>query len=351
MSNHNPFVKKVLALFKKTHEEDKPKYPAGLSAKYVIEDKVLGVGSFAVVKECTEIATETKYAVKIILKKVIAGKQQMLDSELDILTKVRHSHIVSLHDIFESDDAVYIVTDLCTGGELFQRIVERGIYTEATAADLVRQMLEGLVYLHSEGIVHRDIKPENLLFKTPEEDADLLITDFGLSKLLKNNNEILTTACGTPGYVAPEVLLGSGHGKPVDIWSVGVIMYTLLSGYTPFYGEDQNELFDCIMKGKYDFDDEYWGDISPEAKNLINRLLTYDPKERVTAEEALKDAWIVSDENNDIDLAPQVRKGFNSRRTLKSIFTAVAAINKLKISDHSDDLLEVDEESDKESTK
>ncbi|GAA5809353.1 hypothetical protein MFLAVUS_002761 [Mucor flavus] len=349
MSNHNPFVKKVLALFKKTHEEDKPKYPAGLSAKYVIEDKVLGVGSFAVVKECTEKTTGTKYAVKIILKKVIAGKQQMLDSELDILKKVRHSHIVSLHDIFESDDAVYIVTDLCTGGELFQRIVERGTYTEATAADLVRQMLEGLVYLHSEDIVHRDIKPENLLFKTPEEDADLLITDFGLSKLLKNNNEILTTACGTPGYVAPEVLLGSGHGKPVDIWSVGVIMYTLLSGYTPFYGEDQNELFDCIMKGRYDFDDEYWGDISPEAKNLINRLLTYDPKERVTAEEALKDVWIVSDENNDIDLAPQVRKGFNSRRTLKSIFTAVAAINKLKISDHSDDLLEVDEESDKES--
>ncbi|KAG2228587.1 hypothetical protein INT48_006012 [Thamnidium elegans] len=347
MSNHNPFVKKVLALFKKTHEEDKPKYPAGLSAKYTIEDKTLGVGSFAVVKECTEISTGKKYAVKIILKKVIAGKQQMLDSELDILTKVRHSHIVSLHDIFESDDAVYIVTDLCTGGELFQRIVERGTYTEATAADLVRQMLEGLVYLHSEGIVHRDIKPENLLFKTPEEDADLLITDFGLSKLLKNNNEILTTACGTPGYVAPEVLLGSGHGKPVDIWSVGVIM--VRERERERERNYQNELFDCIMKGRYDFEDEYWGDISPEAKNLINRLLTYDPKERVTAEEALMDVWIVSDENKDIDLAPNVRKGFNSRRTLKSIFTAVAAINKLKIGDHSDDLLEVDEESDKES--
>ncbi|KAI7894877.1 kinase-like domain-containing protein [Mucor mucedo] len=343
MSHHNPFVKKVLALFKKTHEEEKPQYPPALSAKYNIGEKTLGVGSFAVVKECTELATGDKCAVKIILKKVIAGKRQMLDSELDILTKVRHNHIVSLHDIYESDDAVYIVTDLCTGGELFQRIVERGTYTEAIAADLVRQMLEGLSYLHSEGIVHRDIKPENLLFKTPEEDAELLITDFGLSKLLKNNNEVLTTACGTPGYVAPEVLLGSGHGKPVDIWSVGVIMYTLLSGYTPFYGEDQNELFNCIMKGQYEFDDEYWSDISEGAKNLINRLLTFDPKQRVTAEEALTDPWIVSEADSSIDLAPNVRKGFNSRRTLKSIVTAVAAINRLKINDHHDD---INEESD-----
>ncbi|KAI7902033.1 calcium/calmodulin dependent protein kinase 2 [Cokeromyces recurvatus] len=335
--HHNPFVKKLLALFKKTHEDDKDKesskYPSALNAKYEIGEKTLGVGSFAVVKECTNRITNEKCAVKIILKKVIAGKQQMLDSELDILTKVHHEHIVSMHDIFESNDAVYIITDLCTGGELFQRIVERGTYTEAMAADLVRQILEGLAYLHSLDIVHRDIKPENLLFKTPEEDAELLITDFGLSKLLKNNNEVLTTACGTPGYVAPEVLLGTGHGKPVDLWSVGVIMYTLLSGYTPFYGEDQNELFDSIMKAEYEFDEEYWGDISIEAKNLINKLLTFNPTERITAEEALHDIWITGETDNDINLAPNVRKGFNNRRTLRSIVAAVTAINKLKLED------------------
>ncbi|KAI8993411.1 kinase-like domain-containing protein [Pilobolus umbonatus] len=333
MTTHNPFISKVLALFKKTHEIDKPKYPAALSAKYRIGEKTLGVGSFAVVKECTDIRTGEKCAVKIILKKVIAGKEHMLDTELDILKKVRHSHIVSLHDIYESIDAVYIITDLCTGGELFARIIEKGTYTEADASNLVRQMLEGLVYLHSQDIVHRDIKPENLLFKTPDEDARLLITDFGLSKLLKNNNEVLTTACGTPGYVAPEVLKGTGHGKPVDLWSVGVITYTVLSGYTPFFGEDQNELFEHIMRGKYEYDEDYWCDISDEAKDFIDKLLTFNPKNRITAEEALKHPWIMT-ENKDINLAPGVRKGFSSRKTLKSLLTAMAALNKWKLTEN-----------------
>ncbi|KAI9271308.1 kinase-like domain-containing protein, partial [Sporodiniella umbellata] len=331
MTHQNPFVKKVLALFKKTHEEEGQKYPSDLTKKYTICEKQLGVGSFAVVKECINVSTGEHCAVKIILKKAIAGKQHMLDSEIDIFKKVRHQNIVSLHDIYESDDAVYIVTDLCTGGELFQRIVERGTYTEVMAADLVRQMLEGLRYLHSQDIVHRDIKPENLLFKTTEEDSDLLITDFGLSKLLKDHDQVLTTACGTPGYVAPEVLLGTGHGTPVDIWSVGVIMYTLLSGYTPFYGEDQNELFDEIIKGKYQFDEEYWSDISDEAMNLIDRMLAHDPKERITAEEALDDPWITSNENSGVNLAPNVRKGINSRRALNSVVTVVAAINKMRV--------------------
>ncbi|GAA5811603.1 hypothetical protein MFLAVUS_005043 [Mucor flavus] len=219
-------------------------------------------------------------------------------------TKVRHEH-VSLHNIYESDEAVYSITDFCTGGELFQRIVERGCHTEKDASDLVRQLLEGLAYLHSEG----------LLFKTPDEDAELLITDFGLSRLLKNNNEVLTTACGTPGYVAPEVLLSTGHGTPVDIWSAGVIMYTLLSGYTPFYSEDQNELFDAIMKGDYAFDDESWSDISQEDTEI--HLFS------------LNDPWITN-ENTGVNLASNIHKGFDSRQTLKSLVTAVAVINKWK---------------------
>ncbi|KAI8969255.1 kinase-like domain-containing protein [Mycotypha africana] len=329
--HHNPLVKKVLALFKKVHSDKEgktSKYPPDLDAKYIIdEDVTLGVGSFAVVKQCVQRTTKEKCAVKIILKKAIA----------DILTKVRHKHVVSLHDIYESDEAVYIVTDLCTGGELFQRIVERGTYTEEMASDLVRQMLEGLAYLHS----------LDLLFKTPAENADLLITDFGLSKLLKDRNEVLTTACGTPGYVAPEVLLGTGHGKPVDVWSVGVIMYTLLSGYTPFYGEDQTELFECIMQGKYEFEEEYWGNISIEAKNLIDKLLTFDPKERITAEEALQDVWITH-KNKAINLAPNVRKGFNSRKTLRSLVTAVAAMNRLKLNLEDDSSSGSDNEKEKD---
>ncbi|KAI8890153.1 Pkinase-domain-containing protein [Backusella circina FSU 941] len=344
MTHHNPFVQKVLTLFKKTHsDDDNSQYPAELRAKYRINEKTLGVGSFAVVKECEELATGEKCAVKIILKKAIA----------DILKHVRHSHIVSMHDIYESNDAVYIVSDLCTGGELFQRIIERGTYTEQTASDLVRQMLEGLSYLHSQDIVHRDIKPENLLFKTADEDSALLITDFGLSKLLKNHNEVLTTACGTPGYVAPEVLRGTGHGKPVDIWSVGVIMYTLLSGYTPFYGEDQNELFDSIMRGEYEFDEEYWSEISEDGKkkkrrNLINRMFALNPNERITADEALKDPWIVSEGTRDINLAPTVRRGFSSRKTLKSLVNVVAVLNRLKL-DHLKDAYTDDDQDEKKS--
>ncbi|ESO00521.1 hypothetical protein HELRODRAFT_93050, partial [Helobdella robusta] len=207
-----------------------------------------------------------------------------------ILKQVRHPHIVSMHGLYESKDAVYIVTDLAGGGELFQQLLKKGNYTEKDAANLIRQMLEGLSYLHKCDIVHRDMKPENakqLLFQTTDENASLMITDFGLSKILKNHDDVLTTACGTPGYVAPEVLLQTGYGKPVDLWSVGVITFTLLSGYTPFWGDDQASLFESIIAGKYEFDEDYWSDISDPAKDLINKLLTFEPSKRITADEAL----------------------------------------------------------------
>ncbi|KAI9311521.1 kinase-like domain-containing protein [Dichotomocladium elegans] len=255
----------------------------------------------------------------------------MLDNELDILKKVRHDHIVSMHALYESKDAVYIVTDLCEGGELFQQLLQKGSYTEKDASSLVRQMLEGLAYLHKLDIVHRDMKPENLLFDTKDDDAKLMITDFGLSRILKNHDDILMTACGTPGYVAPEVLLQTGHSKAVDLWSVGVIMFTLLSGYTPFWGEDQASLFECIISGKYEYDEEYWQDISDSAKNLIDRLLTYKPAERITAEEALKHPWITNEGVvADTNLAPNIRKGFNNHKAFKSVVTAMTLLSHWK---------------------
>ncbi|KAI8878423.1 Pkinase-domain-containing protein, partial [Backusella circina FSU 941] len=312
-SHRRRFVNKILTLFKKTHSSENAQYPSALLVKYKISDKTIGVGSFAVVKQCTEVNSNEECAVKIILKKVIA----------DILKHVRHAHIVSMRDIYESEDAVYIVTDLCTGGELFQRIVERGTYTESIAADLVRQILEGVSYLHS----------QDLLFKTPAENSALLITDFGLAKLLKDNSQVLTTACGTPGYVAPEVLMATGHGKPVDLWSIGVIMYTLLSGYTPFYGEDQTQLFDAIVRGDYQFDEEYWSEISEEAKALIKKFLTLDPKKRITADEALQDQWIKGLSKTGINLAPNVRKGLNNHHDLKTLVTIISFVKKLKMVD------------------
>ncbi|KAG0280684.1 hypothetical protein BGZ96_001465 [Linnemannia gamsii] len=142
--------------------------------------------------------------------------------------------------MFETEDAVFLITDLAEGGELFEQLLQKGCYTEGDAARLVREILLGVEYLHSMEIVHRDLKPENLLFLDKSENAQLLITDFGLSKILTSGEDVLMTACGTPGYVAPEVLEQIGHGKPVDMWSLGVIAYTLLCGYTPFWGDDQD---------------------------------------------------------------------------------------------------------------
>ncbi|CDS07545.1 hypothetical protein LRAMOSA01494 [Lichtheimia ramosa] len=335
-------MKRLMTLFKTTHQSEQG-YPYELEKKYTVTRNTLGVGSFAVVKECISREDEKSYALKIILKKAIAGKEHMLDSELDILMQVHHPHIVSMHDMYESKDAVYIVTDLCEGGELFQQLLERGTYTEKDASNIVRQMLEGLAYLHEHDIVHRDIKPENLLFDIKdEEDAKLMITDFGLSKILKHHDDILMTACGTPGYVAPEVLLQVGHGKPVDIWSVGVVTYTLLSGYTPFWGEDQTSLFECITSGVYEYDEEYWMDISDQAKDFIDSLLTYNPNARITAEEALQHPWITGEQERETNLAPIIRKGANSHRSFRSIVTAMTLLSHWK---HLEDVPEDDEES------
>ncbi|KAI8636076.1 kinase-like domain-containing protein [Parasitella parasitica] len=327
-------MKRIVALFKKTHEKkEEPAYPSALEATYKVTKKTLGVGSFAVVKECIHRSTGQPFALKIILKKAIA----------DILKQVKHPHIVSMHNLFESKDAVYIVSDLASGGELFQQLLKKGSYTEKDASNLTRQMLEGLQYLHERDIVHRDMKPENLLFQTASDDSNLMITDFGLSKILRAQDDILTTACGTPGYVAPEVLLQTGHNKPVDLWSVGVILFTLLSGYTPFWGEDQASLFESIMSGHYEFDEEYWSDISASAiflylaKNLIDKLLTFDPNKRITAEEALLHPWITGTGSQETgprtstNLAPAIRRVYSSRGS----FTAVALINQYKTSEDS----------------
>ncbi|KAI8065946.1 kinase-like domain-containing protein [Gongronella butleri] len=326
-------MKRLVALFQTTHEnEDKDGYPPALLSRYEVTKTTLGVGSFAVVKECVRRSTKEHFALKIIMKKVIAGKEHMLDSELGkqhILKHVQHEHVVSMYDLYESKDAIYIVTRLATGGELFQQLLDKGSYTERDAARLVKQILEGLLYLHGLDIVHRDIKPENLLFATKSPDAPLLITDFGLSKIMKNHDDVLMTACGTPGYVAPEVLLQKGHGKPVDIWSVGVITFVMLCGYTPFYGEDQAALFESIMSGKYEFDEEYWSDISKNAKSFIDGLLMFNPEKRLTAKQALEHPWITGEDkpSEPTNLVSVVKRAVDNHSHLKSMVTAMTLLN------------------------
>ncbi|KAI9735820.1 MAG: hypothetical protein M1834_001285 [Cirrosporium novae-zelandiae] len=232
---------------------------------------------------------------------------------------------------------LYLVTDLALGGELFDRICRKGSYYESDAAELIRATLSAVAYLHDHGIVHRDLKPENLLFRTPEDNADLLIADFGLSRIMDEEQfHVLTTTCGTPGYMAPEIFKKTGHGKPVDIWAIGVITYFLLCGYTPFDRDSNLEEMQAILIADYSFTPvEYWRGVSLSARDFIKRCLTIDPRARMTAHEALQHAWIKENGADNAngqaeDLLPVVKKNFNARRTLHKAIDTVRAINKLR---------------------
>lgn len=250
-----------------------------------------------------------------------------------------HQNILTLVDYFETMNNLYLVTDLALGGELFDRICRKGSYYESDAAELIRATLSAVAYLHDHGIVHRDLKPENLLFRTPEDNADLLIADFGLSRIMDEEQfHVLTTTCGTPGYMAPEIFKKVGHGKPVDVWALGVITYFLLSGYTPFDRRSDFEEMQAILNAEYRFEPaEYWRGVSEGAKDFIRRCLTVDPNRRMTAHEALQHVFVAgdvgrggADAREAQNLLPTVKKNFNARRTLHAAIDTVRAINKLK---------------------
>ncbi|KAJ5095596.1 Calcium/calmodulin-dependent protein kinase cmkB [Penicillium alfredii] len=301
--------------------------------------KTLGAGSYSVVKECVHIDTARYYAAKVINKRLMAGREHMVRNEIAVLRRVSvgHQNILTLVDYFETQNNLYLVTDLALGGELFDRICRKGSYFESDAADLVRAVLSAVAYLHDHDIVHRDLKPENLLFRTPEDNADLLIADFGLSRIMDEEQfHVLTTTCGTPGYMAPEIFKKSGHGKPVDIWAIGVITYFLLCGYTPFDRDSNLEEMQAILAADYSFTPlEYWRGVSQEARNFINRCLATDPQVRMTAHQALQHPWVnpphdTTQTRTNEDLLPTVRKNFNARRVLHRAIDTVRAINKLR---------------------
>jgi calcium/calmodulin-dependent protein kinase I len=237
-----------------------------------------------------------------------------------------------LYETFDENAEIYIVTELVEGGELFDRIVSKTSYTEKEARDLIRLLLDTLAYMHANGIVHRDLKPENLLLCSESDDSDIKIADFGFAKRITDLTA-KETACGTPGYVAPEILRGDSYGAEVDIWSMGVICYVLLAGYPPFYDEDQKKLFKKIKEGRYYFHDEYWSNTSPEAIDLIKMMLCVDQSKRWSAAQLLKHPWILLGDdalaNKSLPESIVTMRKFNARRRLKAAADAVIMANRL----------------------
>ncbi|KAG8504397.1 Calcium/calmodulin-dependent protein kinase type 1G [Galemys pyrenaicus] len=281
--------------------------------------EVLGSGAFSEVFLVKQRVTGKLFALKCI-KKSPAFRDSSLENEITVLRKIKHENIVTLEDIYESTTHYYLVMQLgaalcparVSGGELFDRILERGVYTEKDASLVIQQVLSAVKYLHENGIVHRDLKPENLLYLTPEEDSRIMVTDFGLSKMEQSG--VMSTACGTPGYVAPEVLAQKPYSKAVDCWSIGVITYILLCGYPPFYEDSESKLFEKIKEGCYEFESPFWDDISESAKDFICHLLEKDPEERYSCEKALRHPWIDGNTALHRDIYPsvslQIQKNF-----------------------------------------
>lgn len=301
-----------------------------ISDRYDLKDEI-GKGAFSVVRRCTQKSTGAEFAAKVInTKKLSTRDYQKLEREARICRLLKHPNIVRLHDSIQDDGFYYLIFDLVTGGELFEDIVAREYYTEADASHCIQQILEGVHHCHVNGIVHRDLKPENLLLASKNKGASVKLADFGLAVEVQGDQQSWFGFAGTPGYLSPEVLRKEAYGKPVDIWACGVVLYILLVGYPPFWDEDQQRLYAQIKAGAFDYPSPEWDTVTPDAKNLINCMLTVNPAKRITSTEALKHPWVCQRERIAALIHRQetvecLRK-FNARRKLKgAILTTLLA--------------------------
>ncbi|KAK0138086.1 Calcium/calmodulin-dependent protein kinase type II subunit beta [Merluccius polli] len=354
----------------------------------------LGKGAFSVVRRCVKLCTGQEYAAKIInTKKLSARDHQKLEREARICRLLKHSNIVRLHDSISEEGFHYLLFDLVTGGELFEDIVAREYYSEADASHCIHQILdsvhhihqhdivhrdlkilEAVLHCHQMGVVHRDLKPENLLLASKCKNAAVKLADFGLAIEVQGEQQAWFGFAGTPGYLSPEVLRKEAYGKPVDIWACGVILYILLVGYPPFWDEDQHKLYQQIKAGAYDvssslsslpllfsplfsvfsshfffvsfsllsvflssrlfsvFPSPEWDTVTPEAKNLINQMLTINPAKRITAQEALKHPWVCQRSTVASMMHRQETveclKKFNARRKLKGAILTTMLVSR-----------------------
>jgi serine/threonine protein kinase len=294
----------------------------------------LGSGNFATVyKAELKVARESPagamnpgmYAIKVIDKAKVEDLQD-IEREIEIMQACTHPNIIKLYEVYEEKKRINLVMEIVSGGELFDEIVMREKYTEKDAAKVMRTMCDALSYIHKKNIVHRDLKPENVLLAQkprPGFEPEIKIADFGLARFVAKD-DMMKTACGTPGYVAPEVLKNKGYDSgAVDMWSAGVILYILLCGFPPFYDEELPVLFDTIIKGKFDFPSPWWDSISSEGKALVCRLLTVDPKKRITAEQVLQDPWVLGSAP-DLDLGNMRQEYAPGRRPHPTLYPLTA---------------------------
>lgn len=293
--------------------------------------KELGRGQFGVTYHCTENSTGNPYACKSILKRKLVRKNDREDMKREIQIMQHLSgqpNIVEFKGAYEDRHSVHLVMELCAGGELFDRIIARGYYSEKDAAEIIRQIANVVNICHFMGVMHRDLKPENFLLTSKDENAMLKATDFGLSVFIEEG-KVYRDIVGSAYYVAPEVLRRS-YGKEADVWSAGVILYILLSGVPPFWAETEKGIFNAILKGEIDFESDPWPSISNSAKDLIRKMLTQEPKKRITSAQVLEHPWLRMGEASDkpIDSAVLSRmKQFRAMNKLKKLALKVIAEN------------------------
>ena len=311
-------------------EEFVGKMAGKLEDKYQIV-KEIGTGGFSRCLLVKNKTTGISYACKELTKKNLSDYEGLM-REVNLMIKLDHPNIIKLIEVYENEKYIYLIMELCTGGELFDRIVENTEngkpFTEKQAANLFKQMMSAINYCHKNGIVHRDLKPENLLYLTKDQNSPIKVIDFGMSKRF-DASHFMNEKVGTAYYISPEVLNGK-YDEKCDIWSAGVILYIIICGYPCFNGDDDDEIFAAIQKGKIHFPSPEWDNISKDVKDLIKKMCT-SPDKRLTAEQVLNESWVKdnapnSDGKISLPIKPDGFKNYaNSNKLRKAVLTYIAS--------------------------
>ncbi|XP_005915321.1 caM kinase-like vesicle-associated protein isoform X1 [Simochromis diagramma] len=317
--------------------------PSDVTDKYDL-GQIVKSEEFCEIFRAKDRTTMKMYTCKKFLKKDGRKVRKAAKNEIAILKMVKHPNILQLVDVFETKKEYFLFLELATGREVFDWILDQGYYSERDTSNVVRQVLEAVAYLHSLHIVHRNLKLENLVYYNRLKNSKIVISDFHLAKL---ENGLIKEPCGTPEYLAPEVVGRQRYGRPVDCWATGVITYILLSGNPPFYDETDDDdyenhdknLFRKILAGDYEFDSPYWDEISDSAKSLVARLMEVDQDQRLTAQEAINHEWIsggaASDKNIKENVCAQIEKNF-ARAKWKKAVRVTTIMKRLRAPEHSD---------------